>query len=84
LPLQCRCNITGFKDRLYCRGYTKISADCFVCWAIVSSLAIGATIKILDKPSAEMLAQGVTHLIGTDKYPAPQERYGNLIKASFR
>ena len=40
--------------------------------AIVSSIAIGATIKILDKPSAEMLAQGVTHLIGTDKYPAPQ------------
>ncbi len=40
--------------------------------AIVSSIAIGATIKILDKPSADMLAQGVTHLIGTDKYPAPQ------------
>lgn len=40
--------------------------------AIVSSLAIGATIKILDTPTAEMAAQGITHAIGSDKYPAPQ------------
>ncbi len=40
--------------------------------AIVSSLAIGATVKILDTPSREMLAQGIQHAIGTDKYPAPQ------------
>lgn len=40
--------------------------------AIVSSLAIGATIKILDQPTAEMAAQGVQHAIGTDKFPAPQ------------
>jgi OPT family oligopeptide transporter len=40
--------------------------------AIVSSLAIGATIKILDTPTAEMAAQGISHAIGTDKYPAPQ------------
>jgi OPT family oligopeptide transporter len=40
--------------------------------AIVSSLAIGATIKILDTPTTEMLAQGIHHAIGTDKYPAPQ------------
>jgi len=40
--------------------------------AIVSSLAIGATIKILDQPSAEMAAQGIKHVIGTDQYPAPQ------------
>ena len=40
--------------------------------AIVSSIAIGATIKILDKPSADMIAQGITHAIGTDKFPAPQ------------
>jgi OPT family oligopeptide transporter len=39
---------------------------------IVSSLAIGATIKILDTPTAEMAAQGIQHAIGTDKYPAPQ------------
>ncbi len=40
--------------------------------AIVSSIAIGATIKILDTPTQEMLSQGITHAIGTDKYPAPQ------------
>ena len=40
--------------------------------AIVSSIAIGATVKILDTPTAEMAAQGITHAIGTDKYPAPQ------------
>jgi OPT family oligopeptide transporter len=40
--------------------------------AIVSSLAIGATVKILDTPTAEMAAQGVRHAIGTEMYPAPQ------------
>lgn len=39
---------------------------------IVSSLAIGATVKILDTPTAAMQAQGIMHAIGTDKYPAPQ------------
>lgn len=40
--------------------------------AIVSSVAIGLTVKILDTPTQEMLQQGITHAIGTDKYPAPQ------------
>jgi OPT family oligopeptide transporter len=40
--------------------------------AVVSSIAIGATIKVLDTPTAEMLSQGITHAIGTDDYPAPQ------------
>lgn len=40
--------------------------------AIVSSLAIGATVKILDTPTQEMLKQGIQHAIGTDLYPAPQ------------
>ncbi|MBM3412397.1 MAG: OPT family oligopeptide transporter [Bacteroidetes bacterium] len=40
--------------------------------AIVSSIAIGATIKVLDQPTAEMAVQGIQHAIGTDKYPAPQ------------
>jgi OPT family oligopeptide transporter len=39
---------------------------------IVSSLAIGATIQILDTPTAAMTAQGIHHAIGTDTYPAPQ------------
>jgi OPT family oligopeptide transporter len=39
---------------------------------IVSSIAIGATVKILDTPTQDMLQQGIHHAIGTDKYPAPQ------------
>ncbi|HEV7333435.1 MAG TPA: OPT/YSL family transporter [Flavisolibacter sp.] len=40
--------------------------------AVVSSLAIGATVKILDTPTAEMARQGIQHAIGTEMYPAPQ------------
>ncbi|GAC1527237.1 MAG: oligopeptide transporter, OPT family [Sediminibacterium sp.] len=40
--------------------------------AIVSSVVIGITVKFLDKPTAEMVQQGIHHAIGTDKYPAPQ------------
>lgn len=40
--------------------------------AIVSSIAIGATIKVLDQPTAEMAAQGIQHAIGSETYPAPQ------------
>jgi putative OPT family oligopeptide transporter len=40
--------------------------------AIVSSLAIGFTVKILDTPTAAMAANGIEHAIGTNTYPAPQ------------
>ena len=40
--------------------------------AIVSSVVIGITVKFLDKPSSDMLQQGIHHAIGTEKYPAPQ------------
>ncbi len=40
--------------------------------AIVSSIVIGLTIKVLNNPSAEMLSQGITNAIGTEKFPAPQ------------
>jgi putative OPT family oligopeptide transporter len=40
--------------------------------AIVSSIVIGATIQILDNPTQELAAQGITHAIGSDKFPAPQ------------
>jgi len=40
--------------------------------AIVSSVVIGLTIKVLDTPTAEMVKQGFTHAIGTDKFPGPQ------------
>lgn len=40
--------------------------------AIVSSIVIGLTIKVLDRPSAEMLQQNIQHAIGTEKFSAPQ------------
>lgn len=40
--------------------------------AIVSSIAIGATLKILDTPNAAQVAEGIQHAIGTEKFPAPQ------------
>lgn len=40
--------------------------------AIVSSLAIGLTIKVLDTPTPEMLSQGIRHAIGQTTYAAPQ------------
>lgn len=40
--------------------------------AIVSAVIIGLTLSILDRPTAAMQAQGITHAIGTDAYPAPQ------------
>jgi uncharacterized oligopeptide transporter (OPT) family protein len=40
--------------------------------AIVSSVAIGIVVKVLDTPTADMVAQGYTHAIGTDKFSAPQ------------
>lgn len=40
--------------------------------AIVSSAMIGWTVQILDTPTSDMLAQGIQHAIGTEKYPAPQ------------
>lgn len=39
---------------------------------IVSSLVIGATVKLLDTPTPDLAAQGIQHAIGTDKFPAPQ------------
>lgn len=40
--------------------------------AIVSSIAIGFVVHILDTPTPDMLKQGITHAIGSDKYPAAQ------------
>jgi OPT family oligopeptide transporter len=40
--------------------------------AIVSSVAIGVVVSILDTPTPEMISQGLTHAIGSDRYPAPQ------------
>jgi putative OPT family oligopeptide transporter len=40
--------------------------------AIVSSIAIGLVIRILDTPTPEMVAQGINHAIGGEDFPAPQ------------
>lgn len=40
--------------------------------AIVSSIAIGFTIKILNTPTPEMVQQGIHHAIGQTTYAAPQ------------
>ncbi len=41
--------------------------------AIVSSIVIGLTVQFLDKPTAAMIAKGVTdHAIGSEFFPAPQ------------
>ena len=40
--------------------------------AIVSSVVIGVTVKFLDKPTTEMVQQGIHHDIGSEKYPTPQ------------
>ncbi|MBS1951181.1 MAG: oligopeptide transporter, OPT family [Cytophagales bacterium] len=40
--------------------------------ALVSSVAIGVIIKILDTPTQDLVQQGFTHAIGSTKYPAPQ------------
>ncbi|HBK87458.1 MAG: oligopeptide transporter, OPT family [Cyclobacteriaceae bacterium] len=42
--------------------------------AIVSSIAIGLIVQVLDTPTSAMLAQDPTmvHAIGSDRFPAPQ------------
>ena len=40
--------------------------------AIISSVAIGVVVSILDTPTPAMISQGLTHAIGSDRYPAPQ------------
>jgi putative OPT family oligopeptide transporter len=40
--------------------------------AIVSSIAIGLVVIVLDQPTVDMAAQGITHAIGSERYPAPQ------------
>jgi putative OPT family oligopeptide transporter len=49
--------------------------------AIASSIVIGLTVQLLDKPTVDMAAQGITHAIGSDKFPAPQ---GTLMATLIR
>jgi len=49
--------------------------------AVASALVIGLTVKVLDTPNAEQIAKGITHAIGTEKFPAPQ---GTLMATLIR
>lgn len=40
--------------------------------AIVSSIAIGFIVKLLDTPTPDLVAQGIQHAIGSERYAAPQ------------
>jgi OPT family oligopeptide transporter len=40
--------------------------------AIVSSIAIGIVVKVLDTPTVDMAAQGIKHAIGSERFSAPQ------------
>ncbi|MET0401286.1 MAG: OPT/YSL family transporter [Cystobacter sp.] len=40
--------------------------------AVAAAVVIGLTMKLLDTPTEAMRAQGIHHMIGTDKFPAPQ------------
>jgi OPT family oligopeptide transporter len=40
--------------------------------AIASATVIGLTVTVLDTPTSELARQGVAHMIGSEKFPAPQ------------
>jgi putative OPT family oligopeptide transporter len=50
----------------------RLQQICLFIGAVVSSIVIGITVKLLDHPSPDMVAQGIVHAIGSDKFPAPQ------------
>ncbi len=50
----------------------KYQQICLFIGAIISSVIIGLTVKLLDHPSPDMVAAGIQHAIGSDKFPAPQ------------
>ena len=49
--------------------------------AVVSSVVIGLTVTVLDHPTKDMVAKGIMHGIGSDRYPAPQ---GTLMATLIR
>jgi putative OPT family oligopeptide transporter len=48
---------------------------------VVAALVIGLTIKVLDNPTVDATTGVVQHMIGSDKYPAPQ---GTLMATLIR
>ncbi len=49
--------------------------------AVAAAAVIGLTMQVLDKPTAEQAAQGITHAIGSERYSAPQ---GTLMATLIR
>jgi OPT family oligopeptide transporter len=49
--------------------------------AVAAAAVIGITIRVLDIPTADAAARGVTHMIGSERYPAPQ---GTLMATLIR
>ena len=69
---KCRSDISGFETGYIVGATPKYQQIALFIGAIVSSVVIGLTVKILDTPTIEMAKQGITHAIGSDKFPAPQ------------
>jgi len=49
--------------------------------AVAAASIIGLTMRVLDIPTADAAARGVTHMIGSERYPAPQ---GTLMATLIR
>jgi OPT family oligopeptide transporter len=49
--------------------------------AVAAAAVIGITMRVLDIPTADAAAKGITHMIGTERYPAPQ---GTLMATLIR
>src|SRR5712691_476274 len=49
--------------------------------AVAAASVIGITMRVLDIPTADAAARGVTHMIGSERYPAPQ---GTLMATLIR
>lgn len=49
--------------------------------AVIASVTTALVVQWLDHPSPDMVAQGIVHAIGSDKFPAPQ---GTLMATLIR
>lgn len=59
----------------------RLQQICLFVGVIIASIVVGVTVGLLDHPSPDMVAHGVIHAIGSDKFPAPQ---GTLMATLIR
>ena len=59
------------QNRIHCGCHTRSQQLALFIGAIVSSIVIGITVKVLDTPTPDLVAKGIEHAIGS-KYNAPQ------------